>query len=197
MLSISGETDVEAQLCEALSRLELELPLVYGTDPAEFCSACRELEGRIPELANGLAPYISLLVPSEVEVDLRSDRLGLSGRLDRLVANRYEPSIIRTGSAPKDGIWKRDRLMLAGYAMLLTEKYGEKVNRGLVEYPRSAAVREVEIHSVDRSRVLRIRDRVRQIKEGQLPDRPKDARCEGCDVLERCETRHSLASKFF
>src|SRR5512143_4058242 len=40
MLSISGETDVEAQLCEALSRLELELPLVYGTDPAEFCSAC-------------------------------------------------------------------------------------------------------------------------------------------------------------
>jgi CRISPR-associated exonuclease Cas4 len=197
MLSISGGTDIEARLREALSRLELELPLVYEIDPVILSPACRDMEERIPELACGLAPHINHLFPSDVEVDLRSDKLGLSGRLDRLVVVGCVPSIIRTGCAPEDGIWKRDRLMLAGYAMLLKEKYGEKVNRGFVEYPRSAAVREVEIHSVDRSRVLRIRDRIRQIKEGQLPDRPQDARCEGCDVLERCETRHSLASKFF
>lgn len=197
MLSLSGETDVEAQLRSALSRLELELPLVYEIEPAKLSPACREMESRISELACGLAPHFDLLLPCEVEVDLRSDRLGLSGRLDRLVTKGRVPSIIRTGSAPEDGVWKRDRLMLAGYALLLAEKYGEKASRGLVEYPRSAAVREVEIHSVDRSRVLRIRDRVRQIKEGQLPDRPEDARCDGCEVKERCETRHSLASKFF
>lgn len=200
MLSLSTEADqesLEAQLGAALSRLEQELPLVYEIEPAELSPACREMEGRIPQLAKGLANHINLLLPSEVEVDLRSDRLGLSGRLDRLVTKGRIPSIIRAGSAPEDGVWKRDRLMLAGYSLLLAERYGEKVSKGLVEYPRSGMVREVGIHSVDRSRVLRIRDRVRQIKDGQLPDKPDDARCETCEVKERCETRHSLASKFF
>ncbi len=200
MLFLSAEADpksLEAQLGAALSRLEQELPLVYEIEPEKLGLACREMEGQIPQLARGLASHISLLLPSEVEVDLRSDKLGLSGRLDRLVTKGRIPSIIRAGSAPEDGIWKRDRLMLAGYALLLAEKYGERVNKGFVEYPRSASVREVEIHSVDRSRVLRIRDRIRQIKDGQLPDRPEDARCETCEVKERCETRHSLASKFF
>lgn len=200
MLSLSAEANpesLEAQLKAALSKLELELPLVYEIEPEKLGLSCREMEGQIPQLARGLANYISLLLPSEVEVDLRSDRLGLSGRLDRLVTKGRIPSIIRSGSAPEDGVWKRDRLMLAGYALLLAEKYGEKVNKGLIEYPRSANVREVEIHSVDRSRVLRIRDRIRQIKDGQLPDKPEDARCGTCDVKERCETRYSLASKFF
>ncbi len=197
MLSISKDSDLEAQLRSALSRLELELPLVYEIEPAKLSLACKEMESKIPELAYGLAPNLNLLLPSEAEVDLRSDRLGLSGRLDRLVTGARVPSIIRAGLAPEDGVWKRDRLMLAGYALLLAEEYGEKVSRGLVEYPRSATVRAVEIHSIDKSRVLRIRDRIRQIKEGQLPDRPEDARCDECEVKERCETRHSLASKFF
>lgn len=197
MLSISDNAGLESKLCEALSRLELELPLVYEIDPVELGLACREMEKRIPELASGLAPHMNSILPSEVEVDLRSDRLGLSGRLDRLVVSGSVPSVIRTGHAPEDGVWKKDRLMLAGYSMLLTEMYGKKVSRGFVEYPRSSVVREIEIHSVDRSRALRIRDRVRQIKEGRLPERPQDARCEGCVVKERCETRQTLASRFF
>ncbi len=203
MLSISGEEDraiLEASFRSALLRLELELPLVYDIDPQTLCPICREMEKAIPELACGLAPHVSRLFPNEVEIDLHSDRLGLSGRLDRMVFDGnggYVPSIVRTGSSPADGIWKRDRLMLAGYALLLSEKYGKKINSGLVEYPRSSVVRAVEIRAVDKSRVLRIRDRIRQIRDGRLPDRPEDARCEECDIKERCETRHSLASKFF
>ncbi len=124
-------------------------------------------------------------------MDLRSERLGLSGRLDRL-APGFTPSLIRTGQAPEDGVWKKDRLMLAGYGMLLGEKHNLRINQGLVEYPRSGLVRQVQIHSVDRARVLRIRDRVRQIKDGQLPDRPENARCDGCTELERCEMKQML-----
>jgi CRISPR-associated exonuclease Cas4 len=87
--------------------------------------------------------------------------------------------------------------MLAGYALLLGEKQRTHINQGLVEYPRQALVRAVQIHSVDRARVLRLRDRIRQIKEGQLPDRPEDAPCHACWAAEICETRHSLLSKFF
>ena len=65
--------------------------------------------------------------------------------------------------------------MLAGYALLLGEKHKTHINQGLVEYPRQALVRAAEIHSVDRARVLRIRDRIRQIKDGRHSDRPEDS----------------------
>ena len=196
MLSISQKDDLESQLKESLARLEDELPLVYEIDPAEMKPACRELEGEIAAIARGLAGHMDLLLPCQAEVDLYSDKLGLSGRLDRL-APGGTPSLIRTGKAPEDGIWKRDRLMLAGYALLLGEKNKTHINQGLVEYPRQGLVRAAEIHGVDRARVLRIRDRIRQIKDGQLPDRPEDAPCQDCWAAEICETRHSLASRFF
>jgi CRISPR-associated exonuclease Cas4 len=176
--------------------------IIYGDaiNPQELGQAVQEVEALIPGMASGLAYAISQILPSEVEIDLRSERLGLSGRLDRLdrlIANGHIPSIIRTGFAPRDGVWKKDRLQMAGYAMLVEEKYGIRINEGVVEYPRSSLIRPVQIHSVDRSRVLRLRDRIQQIKEGRLPDRPEDAKCNGCEVRDRCETRVSLASKFF
>jgi len=196
MLGLSGEADLEGQLRESLVRLEMELPLIYEIKQEELGPACRELENKIAEIAQGLSPHLDLILPSSVEVDLRSEKLRLSGRLDRL-APGCTPSLIRTGQAPDEGVWKKDRLMLAGYALLLAETYGKRINRGLVEYPRSGIIRPVQIHSIDRARVLRIRDRVRLIHEGQLPDRPEDARCIDCRTRENCETRHSLASKFF
>jgi CRISPR-associated exonuclease Cas4 len=107
------------------------------------------------------------------------------------------PSIIRTGKAPEQGVWKRDRIVLSGYALLLGEKEKRHIDIGMVEYARAGLVRRIEIHGVDRARVLRIRDRIRLIKEGRLPDRPESAPCQGCRASEICQTRHSLASKFF
>jgi CRISPR/Cas system-associated exonuclease Cas4 (RecB family) len=81
--------------------------------------------------------------------------------------------------------------------MLTEEQYGGRIDRCQVEYPRSGVIRTVQIHSVDRGRFLRIRNRVQQIKEGRLPERPEEARCIYCEVRDKCETRMSLASKFF
>jgi CRISPR-associated exonuclease Cas4 len=196
LLSISGECDLEGQLKESLASLEVELPLVYEIEPEELALACRELEGMIQKIAQMLSLYRDHLFPCDAEVDLRSEKLGLSGRLDRL-APGLTPSLVRTGQAPEDGIWKKDRFMLAGYGLILGEMHNTKINQGLVEYPRSGIVRRVQIHSVDRARVLRIRDRVRQIKDGRLPDRPESAPCDGCLELGRCEMKRTLASRFF
>jgi CRISPR-associated exonuclease Cas4 len=191
-----GDPDLAARMKSILSALEEELPLVYDLPAGEVEDACRALEGEIEDLARGLAVHLDQLFPCQAEVDLYSDRLGLSGRLDRLAPGTI-PSIIRTGAAPPEGIWKRDRMALAGYALLLGEKEGLHVNRGLVEYPRSGLVRDVQIFGVDRARVLRLRDRIRLIKNGRLPDRPEGAPCEGCPARQKCESRHSLLSKFF
>jgi CRISPR-associated exonuclease Cas4 len=199
MLSLSEDGPLEDQLLGSLAKMEHELPVIYGDeiDLQELWESAREVEALISGMAQGLGSAIDQIMPSEVELDLRSERLGLSGRLDRLVTNGPAPSIIRTGAAPHDGVWKKDRLQLAGYSMLAEEKYGVRIKQGLVEYPRLGTVRLVQIHSVDRSRVLRLRDRIAQIKDGRLPDQPKEAACNSCEVRDRCETRVSLASKFF
>ena len=199
MLGIFGSDDLKGELEASLARLEQDLPLIYGDeiDPEELAIASREVVALIPGMAQGLATVLDKILPSVLEVDLRSDRLGLSGRLDRLVTDGHVPSIIKTGFAPDDGVWKKDRLQLAGYAMLTEEQYGGRIKHCQVEYPRSGVIRTVQIHSVDRGRFLRIRNRVQQIKEGRPPERPEEARCDNCEVRDKCETRMSLASKFF
>ncbi|RQW78568.1 MAG: hypothetical protein EHM14_11640, partial [Methanothrix sp.] len=84
MLGIVGKTDLECELKESLARLEQELPMVYEIAPEEIGPACRELEASIPEISASLLPHLDSLIPCDVEVDLRSEKLGLSGRLDRL-----------------------------------------------------------------------------------------------------------------
>ena len=191
-----SEMDLYSLLYDSLSQLEQELPLVYKIDAAELRSACQDLTQEIQGISQRLAESLDLLLPCEVDVDLWSEKLGLSGRLDRLAWGAV-PSIIRTGKAPEEGVWKKDRIMLSGYALILGEKENRHIDAGMVEYARAGLVRRIEIHGIDRARVLRIRDRVRQIKDGRLPDRPESAPCQGCRASEICQTRHSLASKFF
>jgi CRISPR-associated exonuclease Cas4 len=205
---LKREIDLEDWLREALDRAAAELPVIWGEEVNvhDLRAAAGEIREILPEIASNLSPKLDLLVPSEVEVDLRSDRLGLSGRIDRIVSRAGDggpgerfsiPSIIKTYHPPETGIWRSDRIRLAGYAMLLEDELKRRVDSGIVEYPLAGEVREVEIRSSDRRRVLRIRDRVRLINGGKLPDRPRDAPCDLCPVLETCETRQTLASKFF
>jgi len=198
-LEIGPFGDLEEHLRASLARLEQEIPLVYDVASENVGPACRDLEARIPDISRCYRPHIEDLSPGRVDVELRSDKLGLSGRLDRL-APGPRPSIVRSGDAPKDGVWKRDRLMLAGYSLLLRESLGpggDRIERGIVEYPLAGEIREISIRGIDRARVLRIRDRIRLIKSGCLPDRPSGAPCERCAAGEHCQTGSSLASRFF
>lgn len=196
MLSLLQKDDLEGQLADAFQRLGLELPLVYDLEADDLFAAFREVEGEIGSIARGLVGQMDNLIPFEADVELYSERLGLSGRLDRLAPGNT-PSLIRAGKPPENGIWKRDRLILAGYSLLLGERENAKVKWGQVEYPCSGVVRRVPIHSTDKARVLRLRDRIRLIKGGQLPDRPEGPPCQSCRAQQLCEMRHSLASRFF
>lgn len=201
MLGISGtEADeLKADGLEAvLEKLSQEILIIYRGQigPQEVSVAIQEMMKVLPELSQYISSSAGQLLPSDVEVDLRSDRLCLSGRLDRLVAGSI-PSIIRMGKAPEMGAWKNDRLKLAGYAMLLEEMLDKRIEYGLAEYPRSGVIRKVPLRSIDRSRVLRARDSILRIKEGWLPDRPGQANCQRCPALERCESKCSLMSKLF
>lgn len=139
------------------------------------------------------------ITPCAVEHTMYSDALGIAGAPDKLVRinGGVLPYLIRTGEKPDHGTWKPDRLQITACAMLVEETFGQTVKCGIVEYARFFELREVNIMSKDRRRVLELRNRIRKIKDGKMPDRPRDAPCEFCAFKENCSTQRSLASKFF
>lgn len=130
---------------------------------------------------------------------LQSEKFGLSGSPDRLVKMNDEllPSIIKTGSMPQNGAWKNDRLQLTAYAILVEENYDRAVKDGFVEYARSGEVREVVIKRHERRKVLQIRDKIKKIQGGAMPEKPEDAPCNICGFTGMCDVKPTLASRFF
>jgi len=49
----------------------------------------------------------------------------------------------------------------------------------------------------ERRKVLQVRDKIRKIQDGFMPERPEDAPCEYCGFKEICDVKSTLASRFF
>ncbi|MEA1869906.1 MAG: CRISPR-associated protein Cas4 [Euryarchaeota archaeon] len=206
----TGE-DVAEVLRTELDRIVNELPIIYraelaGVDRSMIRDAAEGIDtgtigSRIADVIRktGRDELLARITPCAVEYAIYSDALGLAGSPDKLVrvGDRVLPYMIRTGKAPENGVWKPDRLQITAYAMLVEERFGQAVEYGFVEYARFFEMREVVIKSRDRRRVLELRNRVRMIKGGRMPDRSQDAPCELCAFKEDCIAKRSLASKFW
>ena len=207
----AASDDVEEALQTELDRIVNDLPVVYraelsGADRSVIRDAAEGIDtGAIGVCiadavkAVGKDKLLARITPCAVEYTIYSDVIGIAGSPDKLVRveNRVLPYMIRTGDPPENGVWKRDRLQITAYAMLVEERFGQVVECGFVEYARVFGIREVVIRSRDRRRVLELRNRVRMIKGGRMPDRPRDAPCNLCAFEEDCVAQWSLASKFF
>ena len=88
-------------------------------------------------------------------------------------------------------------MQLAAYAMLIEEEFGTTVQRGFVEYIRTAAIRESHIKKRDRALAFQALKHVKKIKRGAFPEKGANAPCDNCAFLDRCETKKTLLSKLF
>ncbi len=203
--------DVIERLRTELKRIVDELLVLYraelsGVDQQMVADAADSID--IDVIGSQIAEYVRIIgkdtllmkiTPCAVEHTLYSDALGIAGAPDKLVRidGGVLPYLIRTGEKPDQGTWKPDRLQITACAMLVEETFEQAVKYGIVEYARFFELREVNIRSRDRRRVLELRNRIRRIKDGRMPDRPRDAPCEFCAFEEDCVAQRSLASKFF
>lgn len=130
---------------------------------------------------------------------LCSTKFELTGSPDRMVKinENFIPSIIKTGKMPENGAWQGDRLQLTAYSILVEEKYDSIIEKGFVEYARWGIVRPVVIKRHERRKVLQVRERIKKIQEGFMPERPADAPCQYCGFAGICDVKSTLASKFF
>jgi|Deesub1362B_J571_1020462.scaffolds.fasta_scaffold00110_50 CRISPR-associated exonuclease Cas4 len=128
----------------------------------------------------------------EIDVELFSERLRMSGILDKIVlSDEPIPVILRTSKPPSQGIYRSDRIKLTAYAMLAEERFG-RVRKGYVDYAPYGIIREQKIRFSDRRNVIRIRDKIFSIYSGKLP--PKKEKCPKCEFSELCDVERSLLS---
>lgn len=212
-LLLNSNCNLLDELKKALDTVAEEITLIYrnnliDVDDAQITQAKNAAGAHLQNILSGLKNSIDkygkerlhqLITPWKQEQELRSQKYLLAGRLDKIIQLEKEiiPSIIKTGNPPEYGVWQPDRVQLTAYSILVEENYQAVIKRGFVEYARSGALREVAIKHHDRRRVLRIRDEVLEIKKGTIPRRIESGECNFCMYKTKCETRVSLASRFF
>ncbi|MCX9083424.1 MAG: CRISPR-associated protein Cas4 [Candidatus Methanoperedens sp.] len=189
-----------------LERISNEVRVIY---PAELQSVSDEtLNKSIAEISPFLERICTNLSTNsefymgefiEDEPILRSIKFEITGSPDRLVkiGENLIPSIIKTGKMPENGVWQTDRLQLTAYSILVEEKYGYIIEKGFVEYARWGIVRPVVIKRNERRKVLQIKERIKKIHAGFMPEKPDDAPCQYCRFSGICDVKSTLASKFF
>jgi CRISPR-associated exonuclease Cas4 len=118
---------------------------------------------------------------------LRSDRLGLAGKLDLLIRTKdadYPVEFKFTG----EGVAANHRLQLTAYALLVEEQFGRRVDRGFVYLIPADDVRVMEVSQSEREAVLRSLVAIREsvLAERMPPATAVRRRCVDCEYRNYC-----------
>lgn len=123
----------------------------------------------------------------ECNVDLFSEDLGLTGRLDMLIhwgARRYPVEIKFSSGAAR----LNHKLQLAGYALLLEDCFGVPVSHGYVVRLPDDSVDKVDIDEPLRELARRTIAALRNMMAREImpPANPMLARCQDCEYRRFC-----------
>lgn len=94
------------------------------------------------------------------------------------------PIHVSGGRAPTAGVWATHAVRIAAVVAALSRD-GERVHRGLVEYPREAVVREVTVGPAER-RSLREALAIAETLPSAPPRTNNAAKCSPCAYRSRC-----------
>lgn len=127
----------------------------------------------------------------ESEVFVSSQTLGLKGKVDRIEkhGDKVIPVELKTGRAPKDGVWEGHLIQIGAYMLLLEEQYGKPVPKGIVEYLNDKVKRNVRMNPFIREDIVRLKEKVLQLLESDHPPPmvQNQNKCRTCGLRERCQ----------
>ena len=207
--SVVSSPDHETALVDAIDSAGTDTTCIYGAAFEDVVQKIvGELKARKADILSGLQnervrmgekTFISTITPLSIGLTIYSDKLRISGALDRVVdmGNGPGPVIISASLQPQSGVYSSDRIRLAAYAMLLSEKYGIECTHGCVEYVPGWCMRAVEVRYEDKRKVLYARNRMLEIMEGKMPDASRGKWCEKCAFSGTCSVRVSLLDSLF
>jgi len=139
----------------------------------------------------GIDESLRRVTPWKIEFSIRSEKLKLSGRIDKVMKEKeiYIPIEIKTGTPP-EFTWEGDKLQTCGYGILLEDKFNKKVPYGFVEYTRIQENRPVLMTEKLRREVIYTRDKILEILNGKVIPKvsnfSNERKCKNCSFREKC-----------
>jgi len=163
-----------------------------------------EVQAVMPEVDPAMKDFLStsllacsrMVWPAFTEEDLlvRSARHRIMGTVDLAGGPHGLFGVVRSSSAPAEGIYATDRVRVAAYALCLEELYHMPVREGVVIYVPDGVIRTCPVSPRNRRAVLTGRDAAARVISGELPKRPLNPPCTNCPVTDRC--RQGASSRF-
>lgn len=198
-----------AELEKAIDHACADSLLVYGSIYEQaITDAGQEARGMANDIIVGLMSekerygengLSSLLSPASISMAAYSDKLRMSGNIDKVFfkGGIPEPVIISASKPPAVGVYASDRIRLAAYSLLLSEKYDVPCHEGAIEYMPGWCLRWAEIRYEDKRKALYARNRVLEMGRGNMPDALRGKWCARCGHYDACNVKASLLGKLF
>jgi len=124
------------------------------------------------------------------EMSVSSQELLLRGIVDRIEHYNQKHILVelKTGSAPKEGIWPGHSVQIAAYALLLEKHYNEPINEGFVYYLDIKERRKVVINPFMKEEVKTLVAEIFSIlKENSIPNYTENKnKCTHCGLRQQC-----------
>lgn len=132
----------------------------------------------------------------EMERWVKSDDLGVRGRVDRIEVYDQKsetknkeliPIELKTGSAPKEGVWEGHQVQIAAYMFMLKQE-GHSVKKGKILYLNDQMPeREIFMNPALEQHVRDLTNKVRALLAGPRPDFCKsEKKCAVCGIKDKC-----------
>jgi len=118
------------------------------------------------------------------EVELRSDRLGVIGKVDFVVRREREIMPLEVKFSGRLRPWWKYSISL--YAMLLEDSTGRPVKSGILLLTKGMRFIEVRVGDGERRFLIRAIEKCRRIMEGEVPRAYRSRSCENCDFKGIC-----------
>ena len=139
-------------------------------------------------VGDGLWEKLTPKIISELRIE--DLKLGLKGIIDQIY--QYEAGLVpielKTGKAPREGVWPGHKIQIAAYALLLEGKFNQGIKEGFVHYLDAEQKRHIPINAFLR---LEVKDMIKKvnslINSLELPDFcGNDNKCRVCGLKENC-----------
>jgi CRISPR-associated exonuclease Cas4 len=124
--------------------------------------------------------------PVQTDVQVRSERFGIRGMVDKIFENEPYFAITRSSSAPIAGIYVGDRIRIACYALCVKESLDLPAESGLIEYIPSGENRLCRPEPRDRRAMLQGIRSAQRVLAGEVPRKPVRAPCTSCPHEDQC-----------
>ncbi|MFP3908893.1 MAG: hypothetical protein ACLFVI_00145 [Archaeoglobaceae archaeon] len=124
---------------------------------------------------------------------LQSENYRLKGKVDELVrTSKDKAPLVLSLTSPEKDVWFRDRIRLTAFCMMLGS------STGYVYHCYDGKLKQIDVERKDKRNVLKLVERVLNIKKGFIPEKRDDKKCSKCLFQQRCENKHStFAQRFF